>query len=107
MRQIMRRSGGLSRRDILQLIRERELAAGDTAANFAVTRSAISQHLKVLAEAGLVTVRRDGARRLYRARPAGLAEVRQFLEVFWDDSLARLKTAAQAEEQQRQRRHVH
>ena len=96
------------RRDILQLVRERELAAGEIASHFAnVSRPAISQHLAVLIAAGLVTLRRDGTRRLYRARPEGLAEVREFLETFWDDSLARLQTAAEAEERQRQRSHAH
>jgi DNA-binding transcriptional ArsR family regulator len=95
------------RRDILQLIRNRELAAGDIAGHFAeVSRPAISQHLAVLIEAGLVTLRRDGTRRLYHARPEGLAEVRAFLEAFWDDSLERLKTAAEAEERRGKRRNA-
>lgn len=91
------------RRDILSLVHEAELTSGQIAARFPqVTPPAISQHLKVLAEAGLVSVRREGTRRLYRARPEGLAEVRQYLEAFWEDSLQRLKTAAEAEE----RRHL-
>jgi DNA-binding transcriptional ArsR family regulator len=89
------------RRDILNLVREVELPAGEIAARFPeVTPPAISQHLKVLAEAGLVSVRRQGTRRLYRARPEGLAEVRSFLEAFWEESLQRLKVAAEAEELQ-------
>jgi DNA-binding transcriptional ArsR family regulator len=88
------------RRDILSLIRERELSSGDIAAHFAdVTRPAISQHLKVLLEAGLITQRRDGTRRLYRARPEGLAEVRRFLDEFWGASLQELKFAVEADEQ--------
>ena len=86
------------RREILALIRERELAAGEIAARFDVTRPAISQHLAVLREAGLVTERRAGTRRLYRARPSGAAELRAWLEDFWDDGLARLKQAAEQEE---------
>jgi len=86
------------RRDILRLIQGRELSSGEIAAHFDVTRPAISQHLQVLAAAGLVTVRREGTKRLYQARPEGLAELRQFLEAFWDDSLQRLKQAAEAEE---------
>jgi DNA-binding transcriptional ArsR family regulator len=87
------------RRDILGLIREQELSSGQIAAHFAgVTQPAISQHLRVLREAGLVTLRRDGTRRLYRARPEGLAEVRAFLEAFWDLSLQQLKQAAEEEE---------
>jgi DNA-binding transcriptional ArsR family regulator len=86
------------RREILELIRERELAAGEIASRFDVTRPAISQHLTVLRNAGLVSERRDGARRLYSARPEGLAELRSFLDGFWDEGLERLKTAAEAEQ---------
>ena len=85
------------RREILALVRERELAAGEIAARFDVTRPAISQHLAVLREAGLVTERRAGTRRLYLARPGGTAELRAWLEAFWDDGLARLKHAAEQE----------
>src|SRR5262245_40597548 len=86
------------RREILALLRERELPAGEIAARFDVTRPAISQHLAVLREAGLVTERRAGTRRLYRARPSGTAELRTLLEEFWDDGLARLRAAAEQEE---------
>jgi DNA-binding transcriptional ArsR family regulator len=87
------------RRSILALVRERELAAGEIARRFDVTRPAISQHLTVLREAGLISERRQGTRRLYRARPAGAAEVRGWLEEFWDDGLTRLQAEAEAEEQ--------
>jgi DNA-binding transcriptional ArsR family regulator len=86
------------RREILRLVRDRELAAGEIASRFDVTRPAISQHLTVLKRAGLVTERRDGTRRLYRARPEGLAELQSFLDGFWEDRLERLKTAAEQEE---------
>jgi DNA-binding transcriptional ArsR family regulator len=86
------------RRAILALVRERELPAGEIAGRFDVTRSAISQHLAVLRDAGLVTERRHGTRRLYRARPSGAAELRSWLETLWDDGLARLQDAAEAEE---------
>jgi DNA-binding transcriptional ArsR family regulator len=86
------------RRAILQLVWNRELAAGAIASHFDVTRPAISQHLNVLKHAGLLTERRQGTRRLYRARPEGLAEVRAFVEKFWDEGLARLKFHAEAEE---------
>jgi DNA-binding transcriptional ArsR family regulator len=89
------------RRDILRLIQEQEMAAGQIASHFDVSGPAISQHLKVLREAGLVTVRRDGARRLYRARPEGLSEVRGFLEGFWTESLRQLKQAVEDEERRR------
>ena len=91
------------RREILMLIRTDELASGEIAAHFDVTRPAISQHLQVLIGAGLVSVRREGTRRLYQARPEGLADLRAFLESFWDDRLLRLKQAAEAEERRLQR----
>lgn len=71
------------RREILSLIRAAELTSGEIAARFPeVTGPAISQHLKVLSEAGLVTIRRQGTRRYYRVRPAGLTELRLFLDTF-------------------------
>jgi DNA-binding transcriptional ArsR family regulator len=91
------------RREILRLVRDRELAAGEIAARFEVTRPAISQHLTVLKSAGLVSERRDGTRRLYRARPEGLAELRSFLDGFWEDRLARLKQAAETEQRRGRR----
>ena len=86
------------RRDILRLVHDRERPAGDIASHFDVTRPAISQHLKVLLKAGLITVRRDRTRLFYRARPEGLAEVRQFLDEFWDERLEQLRQFAEAEE---------
>jgi DNA-binding transcriptional ArsR family regulator len=86
------------RREILQLVRTSELSAGQIASHFAVSRPAISQHLRVLKEAGLLEERRVGTRRLYRARPEGLAELRAFLDEFWRDRLDLLKEAAEAEE---------
>ena len=86
------------RREILALVRDRELPAGEIADRFDVSRPAISQHLAVLRQAGLVTERRDGTRRLYRTRPTGAAELRDWLEQFWDDGLARLRVAAEQEE---------
>ena len=79
------------------MVRDRELPAGEIAAKFDVSRPAISQHLAVLRQAGLVSERRDGTRRLYRARPTGAAELRAWLEGFWDDWLARLRLAAEEE----------
>lgn len=85
-----------NRRAILQLVAVDELAAGDIAAHFEVSRPAISQHLAVLRAAGLVTERRLGTRRLYRARPEGLAELRAFLESMWPDALERFRIRAEA-----------
>jgi DNA-binding transcriptional ArsR family regulator len=86
------------RREILELIRERELPAGEIAARFDVTRPTISQHLTVLKNAGLLSERREGTRRLYRARPEGLAELQSFLDGFWEGGLERLKAAVEDEE---------
>jgi DNA-binding transcriptional ArsR family regulator len=86
------------RRKILRMVRDRELAAGEIAARFDVTRPAISQHLTVLRNAGLVSERREGTRRLYRARPEGLAKLQTFLDGFWEDRLERLKLSAEQEE---------
>jgi DNA-binding transcriptional ArsR family regulator len=86
------------RREILRLVGQRERPAGEIAAHFDVTRPAISQHLRILKEAGLIVERRLGTRRLYRARPEGLAELRTFIEEFWDEQLARLKEQAELEE---------
>jgi DNA-binding transcriptional ArsR family regulator len=86
------------RRLILSLVREEELSAGEIAAHFDVTRPAVSQHLNVLREAGLVSERRNGTRRLYRARPEGLAQIKEFLEQFWDARLEELKREVEREE---------
>lgn len=85
-----------NRRAILQLVARDEMAAGDIAARFAVTRPAISQHLAVLREAGLITERRVGTRRMYRARPEGLDELRAFLATMWPETLDRFKAHAEA-----------
>jgi DNA-binding transcriptional ArsR family regulator len=86
------------RRAILRLVLSAERTSGEIAAQFDVTRPAISQHLQVLASAGLVSVRREGTRRLYSARPEGLAELRAFLDEFWDERLLLLRQVAEAEQ---------
>ena len=86
------------RREILGLLRDRELSVGDVAARFDVTQPAISQHLKVLRNAGLVSARRDGTRHMYSARPEGFADLHRFLASFLPEGLERLKQAAEAEE---------
>jgi DNA-binding transcriptional ArsR family regulator len=86
------------RRRILELVREQELSAGEIASQFEITRPAISQHLGVLKEAGLVDERRNGTRRMYRARPQGLAELKTFLDAFWDARLEALQREAEREE---------
>ena len=89
------------RRRILELVGGRELSAGEIASHFEVTRPAISQHLGVLKEAGLVSERRNGTQRLYRARPQGLAELKAFLEGFWDEKLEALQREAEREEKEK------
>ena len=92
------------RRDILRLIYSKELSSGEISSHFEVTGPAISQHLKVLVDAGLVTMRKQGTKRLYKARPEGLAEVRAYLDGFWEENLQQLKMAAEAEERRSARR---
>lgn len=75
------------RRAILRLVAGQELAAGEIAAAFEVTRPAVSQHLTVLKNTGLISERRSGTRRLYRARPQGFAGLRGFLDEMWASSL--------------------
>jgi DNA-binding transcriptional ArsR family regulator len=91
------------RRRILEIIGDGEVTAGAIAAHFDVTRSAVSQHLGILKDAGLLAERREGTRRLYRARPEGFADVRDFLDQFWSEGLVRLKHAAEREERTRDR----
>jgi len=88
-----------TRRAILRLVHEDELAAGEIARHFpAMSRPAVSQHLRVLAGAGLVEVRPSGNLRLHRCRPEGLTDVTAFLDEMWSDRLAALKAAAEREE---------
>ena len=88
------------RQAILRLVRDVERPSGEIAAHFPdVTGPAISQHLRVLREAGLVAERRSGTKRLYRARPEGLRELRAWLRDFWGDALEDLKEAAEFDTQ--------
>ena len=92
------------RREILTLVRDGELSAGEIASHFDVSRPAISQHLAALREAGLLSERREGTHRFYRAQPEALAGLRDFLNEFWTDRLERLKLAAELEQQRRDKR---
>ncbi len=85
------------RRAILRLVADEELPAGEIAAAFEVSRTAVSQHLTVLKNAGLLTERRDGTRRLYRARPEGLDGLRQLLNDMWASSLDVARRLVEAE----------
>jgi DNA-binding transcriptional ArsR family regulator len=84
-----------TRRRVLELVRDRELAAGEIAGAFEISRPAVSRHLRVLREAGLVRERRDGRLHLYRADPAPLQELRGWLDEYWSGRLAALKTLAE------------
>lgn len=86
------------RREILQLVWDRERAAGEIASRFDVSFPAISQHLKILREAGLVSVRKEGRSRFYRARPEEMGPLREVLEVMWAERLGRLRALAETAE---------
>lgn len=86
------------RRRVLELVRDEEVPAGALAAEFDVSRPAVSRHLRVLREAGLVVERREGRHRLYRANLEPLAELRSWLEGYWAGRLDALRTLAEKEE---------
>ena len=93
------------RRAILRLVWSQELPATDIADRFGdVSRPAISQHLAVLKDAGLVSERRQGTRRLYRANPGTMAELRTFLDDYWTSGLEALRDVAEAEEIRKQQK---
>jgi DNA-binding transcriptional ArsR family regulator len=89
--------GDPTRRAIFERLRSGPLSVGEIAAELPVSRPAVSQHLRVLKEAGLVTERRNGTRRLYRLDPDGLGELRRYVEDFWTDALAAFKAEAERE----------
>ena len=84
------------RRAMLELVWDRERTAGEIAERSGLSAPATSQHLRVLRDAGLVSVRADANRRLYRTEPARVAEVRAALEDFWGERLARLRDDLEA-----------
>jgi len=83
------------RRRILTLVRDGERPAGEIAEHFDITHQAVSQHLRVLRDAGLLNERRDGTRRLYAIRPEAIESVRDFLDQLWPASLQRLKSVVE------------
>jgi DNA-binding transcriptional ArsR family regulator len=93
------------RRQMLRLVWDAELSAGEIASHFEITRPAVSQHLGVLKQAGLVDERRNGTRRLYRARPERMDELRGFLDEFWGDRLEALKREVEREERSEDGQH--
>jgi len=87
--------GEPTRRAIFELLTREEQAVGELATHFPISRPAVSQHLRVLVDAGLLTVRRDGSRRLYAADPDGIALLRASVEQFWRDALVAFKDVAE------------
>jgi DNA-binding transcriptional ArsR family regulator len=85
-----------TRREVFERLRRGPQSVGRLADGLAVSRPAVSQHLKVLAGAGLITARRDGVRRIYSVEIRGLRELREYLETFWDDVLAAFAAEAEA-----------
>ena len=88
-----------TRRQIFERLARRPRPVGELADGLPVSRPAVSQHLKVLADAGLVVATRDGSRRLYRIDPDGVAGMRTYLDRFLTDALAAFKEAAAQEEE--------
>jgi DNA-binding transcriptional ArsR family regulator len=93
--------GDPTRRTIFEQLRHGPRAVGELARDVPVSRPAVSQHLRVLKGAGLVSEERHGTRHLYRVDPDGLAELREWFEGFWDEALAGFKAAAEAERRTR------
>ena len=91
--------GDATRRAIFELLAEGPRPVGEIARELPVTRPAVSQHLKVLKEAGLVIDRQDGTRRLYQLNPDGVAALRAYFDRFWNRALTAFKEAVEKEEQ--------
>jgi DNA-binding transcriptional ArsR family regulator len=89
-----------SRRAIVEALRDGPRAVGDLAADLPISRPAVSQHLKVLKEAGLVADRAEGTKRLYRLEPDGIAAVRAYLGRMWSDALKSFADLAEATEEE-------
>jgi DNA-binding transcriptional ArsR family regulator len=89
--------GDPTRRTVFERLRGGPRSVGDLAHGLPVSRPAVSQHLRVLEHAGLVTARREGTRNFYRVNGAGLDELREYFEGFWDEALAAFKAAAETE----------
>jgi DNA-binding transcriptional ArsR family regulator len=95
--------GDPTRRAIFDALRRGPRPVGELAKGLPVSRPAVSQHLKVLKDAGLVTDRRNGTRRLYQLDAAGIAELRAYLEAFWSAALGNLKAVAERDHRIRRR----
>jgi DNA-binding transcriptional ArsR family regulator len=91
--------GDPTRRAVLELLREGPSPVGELARHLPVSRPAVSQHLRVLKEAGLVQDTPEGTRRVYRIDPRGLEELRTYLEGLWDAALSEFRRIAEGEEE--------
>ncbi len=89
--------GDATRRSIFESLQTGPRSVGELAEGLPVTRPAVSQHLRVLREAGLVSVAKDGTRRVYRIEPDGLVRVRDYFDGFWSEALERFREAARKE----------
>ena len=89
--------GDWTRRQILEALKQGPLSVGELAANLPVSRPAVSQHLRVLKDAGLVVDRKDGTKRVYRVDPNGLADIRAYFDSFWGEALDRFAAYSQTE----------
>ena len=89
--------GDWTRRQIFDALKNGPQSVGELAARMPVSRPAVSQHLRVLKDAGLVLDTKDGTRRIYRVDPSGLAGIRAYFDSFWDEALARFAAEARKE----------
>ncbi len=96
--------GDATRRSVFKRLRHRTLSVQEIADGLDVTRPAVSQHLKVLKDAGLVVVRAEGTRRLYAVDTRGVEAMRNWLDGFWDEALIAFKRAAEREAKERKSR---
>ena len=97
--QVLDALGNQTRRDILALLYENPLPVGSIAAHLPISRPAVSKHLRILQEAGLVAYRGDGTRNIFYLKLAGFYEAKMYLEQFWDEALANFKRVAEETEQ--------
>jgi DNA-binding transcriptional ArsR family regulator len=93
-----------TRRAVFERLRAGPVSVTDIAADLPVSRPAVSQHLKVLKEAGLVRDEADGTRRLYEVDPRGIEELREWLDSFWDDALEAFKAEAERTARKKRRK---
>lgn len=93
--QVLDALGNQTRRDILALLKEGPLMVGSIATHLPISRPAVSKHLHILLEAGLVTYHADGPRNIFYLKPAGFREASLYLEQFWDEALANFKRLAE------------